>query len=291
MPELPEVETIRIQLQKYFVGHEIEGVKIRYGKCFIGDKENLVDGKVVRVRRFGKLLSIDLSNNHSILIHVKMTGQLIYRGPNLKSTKKLSEKVKDGLGGKHTHVIFCLNQNAALYFNDVRKFGWIKVIKTDKVEENEFVKKLGLEPFVGQISSGQAVLTLGKFSTIVQSTGRSIKTLLMDQRKIAGVGNIYANDALWLSKIHPERKSSSLSPNKQKKLFKAIETVLKAGLKYHGASENSFVTPDGMEGMYQQHFLVYGKEGGKCGNKCGGVIKKIKVGGRGTYFCPRCQNF
>jgi len=178
MPELPEVENIRLQLQKYLVGHRIEKVEVRWRKSLPKDEGKLVGGKVLKIRRFGKALSIDLNNRYSAVIHIKMTGQLIYRGPNLSKTPQLSKKVMDGIPGKHTHVIFLLDRKGTLYFNDVRKFGWIKVIKTKDVEDIDFIKKLGPEPFNG--------LTLKKFKEIVGSTKRAIKVLLMDQTKIGG---------------------------------------------------------------------------------------------------------
>ncbi|MGD8744658.1 MAG: bifunctional DNA-formamidopyrimidine glycosylase/DNA-(apurinic or apyrimidinic site) lyase [Candidatus Woesebacteria bacterium] len=281
MPELPEVESIKLQLDKFIVGHAIEAVDIRYEKCFRGNKKQLIGGKVVRVRRFGKALVIDLDSGYSMVIHIKLTGQLIYRGPNLNTLPEISDKVKDGLRGKHTHVIFHLDGDAKLYYNDVRKFGWIEVIKTAKVKDQSYIKNLGDE-FLKD-------LTLKSFKKIVSSTSRKIKTLLMDQKKIAGVGNIYANDALWLSKIHPERKSNELSDKEAEALFDSIEKVLKEGIKRGGASDLSYVTPDGTEGEYQEHFLAYGKEGEKCPRCRSGVFKKIKISGRGTYFCPKCQ--
>jgi len=285
MPELPEVESVRMQLEKYVVGHTIERVEINYQKCFQGDSDNVVGGKVRGIRRFGKALSIDLDNKHSIVIHIKLTGQLIYRGPNLKSPPKLSKKVLDGIPGKHTHVIFRLNHKGILYYNDVRKFGWIKIVRSDRVEEISFIKSLGPEPLDG--------MTLKKFSELTKSTKRVIKTLLMDQSKIGGVGNIYANDALWLARISPTRSAGELSDLEIKRLFNSIEDVLREGLKRGGASELSFVTPDGTDGDYQDHFLAYGKEGDNCPRKeCRKVsskFSKIKMGGRGTYFCPACQ--
>jgi formamidopyrimidine-DNA glycosylase len=282
MPELPEVESIRIQLEKYLVGHRIEDVKIRYGKKFEGDLKDIVGTKVKKVRRFGKVLSIDLDNGFSILVHVKLTGQLIYRGPNLPKPHKLSKKVTGDVPGKHTHVIFNLDKKGKLYFNDVRKFGWIRITQSSKLKtNNDFIKNLGPEPFKD--------LTLDKFATIAQSTGRSIKTLLMDQSKISGVGNIYANDALWLAEINPKRPSSSLSTSEIRNLFNAIEEVLKEGLKRGGASELAFVTPDGKEGTYQEQFLAYGKEGEICPRCAEGKFKKVKLSGRGTFFCPVCQ--
>jgi formamidopyrimidine-DNA glycosylase len=280
MPELPEVESIRKQLEKYLTGHRIKEVEIRYGKKFEGNSKDIIGGKIIRIRRFGKAQSIDLDNGYSILIHIKLTGQLIYKGPKLKGAGKLSEKVKDGLEGKHTHIIFHLDREGKLYYNDVRKFGWIKIVKDKDVESQSFVKKLGPEPLKD--------LSQKKFKEVVKSTKRNIKTLLMDQTKIAGVGNIYANDALWLAGIKPERESNKLGDEDIKKLFNAVESVLKEGLKRGGANELSFVTPDGKEGNYQDFTKIYGREGEKC-KRCGSTFKKMKISGRGTYFCPGCQ--
>lgn len=299
MPELPEVENIRIQLEKYLVGlprggalrgHKIENVEIRDKKYAIRDKKKIIGAKIKNVRRFGKALVIDLDNNCSVVIHIKLTGQLIYRGPNLGKVPNLSTKVLGGLEGKHTHVIFHLDKDAKLYYNDVRKFGWIKIVQSSKLKvESDFIARLGPEPVVDDKNPPENPLTLGKFREIVGSTSRAIKTLLMDQNKIGGVGNIYANDALWLSGIHPEKQAKKLKDEEIKKLHKAILEVLKEGLKRGGASELTFVTPDGKEGSYQEHFLAYGREGKICPRCKKAKFKKTKIGGRGTYFCPTCQ--
>lgn len=279
MPELPEVETIRKGLEKYLVGHTIKKVDVHY-KNFEGNSKNLEGGKIKRIRRFGKVLCIDLDNDYSLVIHIKLTGQLIYRGPNLKHPG-LSKKIVGGIPGKHTHATFTLDKNGVLYYNDYRKFGWLKVVKTKEVENIGFIKNLGPEPLDG--------LTLKKFEDILSSTKRAVKVLIMDQTKMGGVGNIYANDALFLAGIDPRRQSNKLSEKEAKKLYEAIKEVLKRGLKYEGASELAYITPAGKEGGYQKHALVYGREGEHCLNKCGGMVKKIKLGGRGTYFCPNCQ--
>ncbi|MCH7640697.1 bifunctional DNA-formamidopyrimidine glycosylase/DNA-(apurinic or apyrimidinic site) lyase [Patescibacteria group bacterium] len=314
MPELPEVETIRRGLEKYLVGsprrvksrprprglrdggalrgHKITKVEVRWRKSLPKDEGKLVGGKVEKIRRFGKVLSIDLDNGYSAVIHIKLTGQLIYRGPNLKFPSQLSKKVVGGVpglpakaskmrAGKHTHVIFNLDRGGKLYYNDVRKFGWIKVVKTSEVRNIDFIKKLGPEPFDG--------LTLKKFREIVSSTKRAIKVLLMDQSKISGVGNIYASDALWLAGVNPRKEAKKLRNEEIKKLYEAILKVLKEGLKRGGASELSFVTPDGKEGTYQEHFLAYGRKDEPCGRCHKAKFKKIKLGGRGTYYCPVCQ--
>ena len=243
--------------------------------------EKLIGGEVTGVRRFAKVSSIDLSNGYSILTHVKLTGQFVYRGPSLINPSKLSSKVSGGIGGPHTHIIFEFEDGGKLYYNDIRKFGWVRVIKTTEVENEKFVKALGPEPFKD--------LTFEYFEKLLSKSKRNIKVMLMDQAKIGGIGNIYANDCLWLSAISPRRAANTLTTEEQKKLYKAIETVLKAGLKYGGASELAFVTPDGNEGEYQNHSLVYGHQGQVCKSCKKQKIEKFFLGGRGTYWCSNCQ--
>lgn len=284
MPELPEVETIRLQLEKYLVGHGIESVEVRNERIFTGDKNRILGARVINTRRFGKALVIDLDNGFSILAHVKMTGQFIYQGPNLKP-RPLSKKVTGGVPGKHTHVIFTLDNDGKLYYNDMRQFGWIKVEPTDQVENEKFISSLGPEFFKD--------LDLATFRNILSKTRRSIKVLLMDQSKMAGVGNIYANDALWDAKINPKRPANAINYEESEMLFNSIEKVLKKGLETGGASENAFVTPNGSEGDYQNHSLVYAKQGQKCSRSAcrqkGAKIEKFTLGGRGTFWCPACQ--
>lgn len=292
MPELPEVETIKLQLQKYLVGHRIQDIKIlnykqslagKASKVISGDAKTIINSKIVDIRRFGKVTCIDLDNKYSILIHVKLTGQIVYRNEKLgMRNEDVSKKVVGGLGGPHTLVIFELDRSGKLYYNDVRRFGWIKIVKSEQILSDKFIKQLGPEPLKD--------LTLEKFREILSKTKRSIKVVLMDQAKLSGVGNIYANDALWLSKINPRKPASQLDGKTAEQLYDALYTVLKAGLKYGGASELAFVTPDGTEGQYQNHTLVYGHEGEICSRCKKEKITKYFLGGRGTYWCPACQS-
>lgn len=281
MPELPEVESIRLKLLKYLIGHKIKKIELRFSGRFFGDKEKLIGGMIIDIRRFGKAQSIDLANGYSILVHVKMTGQLLYEGPNCVQIP-FSKKVLGGVSGKHTHVVFYLDRGGRLYFNDVRKFGWIKVIETQEVKNDVFVKNLGPDAVND--------LTFEYFQKIITKSLRPIKITIMDQSKISGVGNIYANDALWLAKINPKKACKDLNIKDKKKLFNAIKLVLKEGIKYGGSSETSFVTPDGQEGSYQNHTLVYGHRGEKCKRCKKGKIIKYFVSGRGTFACDICQN-
>ena len=272
MPELPEVETIRHGLEKHLVGNTIVDVEIRLAKQFTGEPKNIIGAEVVGVRRFGKGLVIDLSNGQSIAIHVKMTGQLVIGGRPMT--------VGNGrYPNKWTHVIFKL-KDIFLYYSDIRQFGWIKIIQSSDLKAQSFFRDLGPEPLRD--------LTQAKFFDILQNSRMPIKLLLMDQKKIAGIGNIYANDALFIAKIHPKRMASSLTQKEKTAVFNGIEEVLKKGIEVGGASEWNYVNALGEKGGYQNFFQVYNREGELC-KRCGGVIERMKMGGRGTFYCPGCQ--
>lgn len=287
MPELPEVESIKNQLGKFLVGHTIRKVDNR-SKNFEINSKLILGAKVTGTRRFGKVTVIDLDNGYSILTHVKLTGQYIYRGPNLPNPTELSKKVTGGIPGPHTLVIFELDKGGELFYNDVRRFGWIRVEKTEEVLKEKFIVKLGPEPPVTKSFTGEK-LTPELFYHILSKSGRPVKLVLMDQEKMGGVGNIYANDALWLAKINPKTPAKNIDKKSSDSLYDAILSVLKEGIKYGGASELAFVTPDGGEGKYQEHTLAYGREGEPCERCHKSEIKKFFLGGRGTYWCPVCQ--
>jgi len=279
MPELPEVETIRLGLQKYLVGHEIKDVQVKIPKMFVGSPEKIIGAKITSLKRIGKGLIIEFDNDFVLAVHLKMTGQLIYQD---EKTKNIALSVKTGgttLPSKYSHIIFTLDNGAFLYYNDLRRFGWIKAVKKDQLMQIPFFKEMGPEPFKD--------LTFEKFKKIIFNSSLVIKILLMNQKKIGGIGNIYANDALFEAKIDPRRKAKTLSSQEIKKLYEAILRVLRKSLEYGGSSDENFVNALGQEGNYQNHTLVYGKKGKKCPN-CKGIIEKIKLGGRGTYFCS-CQ--
>lgn len=287
MPELPEVEAVRSQLETFLKGHMIEDVLVLEKRSFLGNRKDIIGCRFVKFRRFGKILFLELDNNFSLLVHLKLTGQLVYRGPNLKNSPSLSKKIVGGLPGKYTRVIFKLDRGGLLYFNDLRIFGWIKIVKNSEFKPQELVKKLGYEPPVVS-SPSLPLLTLKDFANILGKSRKPIKLVLMDQEKIAGIGNIYANDALFLAGIDPRRPANSLKDYEQNNLYNSIIKVLKDGIKRGGSSENTFVNVDGTEGNYQDFTFVYGKNGQNC-PRCGAEIKKIQLGGRGTFFCEGCQ--
>lgn len=288
MPELPEVETVRGGLEKYVVGHKILSVDILHPKPFQGGVEDILNSIIIKARRIGKGLILDFENGNSLAIHIKMTGQLIYRDKNT-SQEPISPKVKS-IPNKYTHLIFHLDRGGVLYYNDMRRFGWIKVIKTNEVMKLPFFKAMGPEPPVAKALEGRSPLTYEHFSSILSKTSIKVKPFIMDQSKIGGIGNIYANDALFKAKIDPQRPAKSLSEKEASDLFESIVAVLKKSLEEGGASELSFVNILGQEGNYQSYTLVYGKTGKKCPRKDGGIIKRIALGGRGTFFCEVCQH-
>ncbi|MEP7166886.1 MAG: bifunctional DNA-formamidopyrimidine glycosylase/DNA-(apurinic or apyrimidinic site) lyase [Candidatus Woesebacteria bacterium] len=269
MPELPEVETIRSQIEKHLLGVQITEVKFpdRSSKVLHGNLEQVEGQKITGVRRFGKLLIIDLSDSYSLAIHLKMTGRLML----FQRTEEI---------GAHTHVVFTLADGRQLTFSDMRRFGYVEILPTVQVSSLRFLQTLGKEPLKD--------LTLADFKVLLKKTRRPIKTLLLDQRKIAGIGNIYACESLWMAKIPPQVSAISLSPEQAKKLFIAIEDVLKEGIKRGGASDNTYRNLMGGKGKYQDFFKVYMRAGKPC-RRCGTLVKRITLGGRGTFFCPECQ--
>ncbi len=295
MPELPEVETIRLGLQKYLVGHTIEDVEVRLEKIVQGEIEHIIGAKVTKVERFGKGLVIELDNGYSIAIHIKLTGQLVYMDESNHPPKEI--KVIKGtystLPNKWTHVIFKLKAEsekgkaAYLYYNDFRQFGWIKIVPPGELQKLVFFKELGPELPMDP-SDKKGTITLEKFEEILSKSKTAIKVLLMDQKKIGGIGNIYANDGLFLAKIDPKRPANSLTENEVKILYESLLEVLRKGLKYGGASELSYINALGQEGSYQKHFLVYGRQGQPC-KVCGTLLEKYMLAGRGTYVCLACQ--
>lgn len=277
MPELPEVETIRRGLNKFIVHQKLKNTKILCDKSFIGIP---VTGTVVKLRRFGKALIIDLDNDYSLMIHLRMTGQLIYDGPERYAAGHPSENFTANLPNKQTRVILEFS-SGTLFFNDQRKFGFIKVIKTSEVEHDSFIKKLAKEPWT---------MTVEEFYGKLQKHPNScIKATILDQSIICGLGNIYADEALFAAKIHPERKSGTITKTEAKHLLLAARDVMDKSINSGGSTMQTYVKADGTRGDYLESFAqVFRRENKSCPN-CGTKIQKIKVAGRGTHICPHCQ--
>lgn len=316
MPELPEVQTIANQLNKRLRDRAIKDVEVRLPKIFTGSRDQVIGSRIIGVERRAKIILIHLDNGYTIAVHLKMTGQLIFGeqhrrpglGPGIQKgnlidsgsgaemtteEKYIAETVSFSQGiayagfslpSKATHVIFSLTgeNHPKLFFNDLRQFGWVKIVTNDELQMTN--EKLGPEPFSEEF-------TLEYFKKICSHWGRPIKLLLMDQEKIAGIGNIYANEALWYSEVSPMKRARDLAIDevqKMEELYKNLKMVLEMGIKYQGASDNSYVNALGEKGTMQEYFKVYGKEGQLC-ERCQHKITFSKIGGRGTFFCPICQ--
>ena len=281
MPELPEVETIRRGLTNFIVKKELKNTKILCEKSFIGEP---VTGTVENIRRFGKALVIDLRNDISLMIHLRMTGQLIYDSA-AKDAKRYaaghpSDNFTAALPNKQTRVILEFNAGT-LYFNDQRKFGFIKVLPTSEVENDPFIKKLAPEPWV--MSKDEF------YEKLQRHKNSSIKATILDQTIITGLGNIYADEALFAAKIHPMRKSGSITKKEAELLLDSAKSVMEKSIASGGSTMATYVKADGTKGDYLEKFAqVFRREGKSC-PVCGTKIIKIKVAGRGTHVCPHCQ--
>lgn len=242
MPELPEVETIRLQLRGKIVGKKLEGKKI------------------IDLRRRAKILIFDFVDGSSMLIHLKLTGQLIFNGKILPYTRK----------------VFHFDDGTKLVFNDVRKFGWWKKVKNSKPIEDSF----GPESLDISLASLKDIFK--------KKPNSKIKLLLMDQKAIAGIGNIYSDEILFASRVHPLRLVKTLKEEEIKRIHQNIKKILKKAIKRQGSSVEHYVDARGKKGSYAKEHKVYQKEGQKCFS-CGSIIKRIKLSGRSVRFCPVCQ--
>lgn len=279
MPELPEVETIRRGLSNFIIEKKLKNSVILCEKSFIGKPTT---GTVKNIRRFGKALVIDLDNNFSLMVHLRMTGQLIY-DDNIAERYAAghpSDNFIADLPNKQTRVILEFD-SGKLYFNDQRKFGFIKVLPTKEIENDNFIKKLAPEPW--KMSAADFYKRLQKHKN------SCIKATILDQTIICGLGNIYADEALFLSHIHPARKSGSISKTEADLLLKSARKVMDRSIASGGSTMATYVKADGTTGDYLEKFAqVFRREGKKC-SLCGEKIVKIKVAGRGTHICPHCQ--
>lgn len=284
MPELPEVEIIRQGLDRFLRGKELERVDVRIPKLFQGNVDELVGAKLQAIRRRAKVLILDLSNGKSLLIHLKMTGQLVFQSADEQ------EKVVGGhpqeaynqpLPHKHTHVIFHFADGSKLFFNDLRKFGWIHLIPTSEADTYGMLRVVGPEPLDPTFT--QAVMK----SRLRRYPNRLIYVALLDQSLIAGIGNIYANEALYEARIRPDRLVKDVSPDEWQKLWEAIRYVLLESIRYGGTSDSTYINVEGKRGDYLAHAHVYRK---KVAQPCGHSVTAKKIGGRMTHVCLECQH-
>jgi formamidopyrimidine-DNA glycosylase len=269
MPELPEVETIRRELGPSLVGRTITGVTVGWEGCvdrpsLEGFCDQVVGRRIEQVGRRGKFLLLTLSGGRSLVVHLRMTGSLLVKDPSAPAET-------------HTRLTFLLDDGKELRFVNVRKFGRLYLVG----DPAEVVGDLGPEPLAEDFSAGD-------FCGLFENRRGMVKPLLLNQRFLAGLGNIYVDEALFRARIHPRRTADTLRSDELGRLYDAIRGVLREALASQGTSRSDYVRPDGREGTFQERLLVSGKAGEPC-PRCGAEIERLVVGGRGTYVCPRCQ--
>ncbi len=289
MPELPEVETTVNDLKKKIISKEIINVwtdadKLIKNTTFKNLKKRIASKKIINIERKGKNILIFLDENYVILIHQKLTGHLLYGIWQKTNNNWIPNKKYKHLSDPYNrfiHFIFFFKDGTMLALSDLRKFAKIVFGKKEKILNLKDITDIAIDPL-------NRSFNLNYFEEILRKTKKPIKTALMDQKKISGIGNIYSDEALWLAKISPLRKTNSLTKVEIKTLHKAIKTILRKAIKLQGASIIDYRKPDGSKGKVDKILNVYRKEGQKC-PRCQEIIKKVVINGRSAHYCPRCQ--
>jgi len=289
MPELPEVETTIRGLKKKVLKRTFIVVwtdwkkTIKKPKDFKRFQKELKNKKIQKIWRRGKNIILELSQGYSLLIHQKLTGHLLHGIWNLesgiwipKNDSNLKEKVNS-----YIHLMFFLDNGKMLALSDLRKFAKVELWKTEELLNSEEFKKLGPEPL-------ERSFTFEKFKKTLANKKGKIKQVLMNQEIIAGIGNIYSDEALWRARIHPFKNVSKLKEKELKQLYKRIKEVLEKSVKLHGESFSDYRDIEGRRGRFDEMRKVYGREKEKC-FRCKSEIKRLKIGGRSAHFCPKCQ--
>lgn len=287
MPELPEVETVRAGLQRLLPGKRITRVQHDWPKSFPNaphDVEQFViAAEVTAIKRRAKVLLIELSTNYTLVGHLKMTGQMVYRD----STQRFgaghpNESLIGDLPDKSTRVTIEFDDGSQLFFNDQRKFGWLRLIPTPEVMNLDFFLKVGPEPLSAEFT--WEVLR----ERMLRRKKSNVKAVLLDQTVLAGVGNIYADESLWGAKIHPITLVSKLTDQDFQTLYTELVYVLRLAIEKGGSTDKNYVNAEGKRGSYMDFARVFRRENLPC-PRCGATIEKSRVAGRGTHVCPFCQ--
>lgn len=287
MPELPEVETVRRGLAELLPGKTITSANaIDSPKSFPNAPADVADfmvgATVLAVKRRAKVLLVELNSDYSLVIHLKMTGQLVFRGKTVFGAGHPNDSLIGELPDRSTRVVIGFSDDSHLYFNDQRKFGWVKLMPTLEVPNIDFMKKVGPEPL-------EADFTVKQFAERFKRRARTnIKAALLDQTVVAGVGNIYADESLWGAKIDPRRLVSSLSSADFELLYNELRLVMNLAIEKGGSTDKNYVNAEGKRGSYMDFARVFRREGQKC-PRCGSEIIKIRHAGRGTHLCETCQ--
>jgi formamidopyrimidine-DNA glycosylase len=276
MPELPEVETVRMGLSPVLEGHEFVKVELRRGDLRVPFPKDfakrLTGRRVRRLWRRAKYLLADLDGGETLVIHLGMSGRISVYADG-----------KEAAHDKHDHVVMETDAPARIVFTDHRRFGLMILVDTATIDDDKLFKGLGVEPLSDQFDAAHLANALKGKKT-------PIKSALLDQRVIAGLGNIYACEALFRAGISPKRLAANVQKSAIAPLVHTIKTVLKEAIKAGGSSLRDYKKADGELGTFQHHFAVYDRAGEPCPKKgCGGTIKRIVQSGRSTFYCKRCQ--
>ncbi len=290
MPELPEVETVRRGLDKLVLGCTIADVAFDWPKGFPNSQADvdrfMLGATITSVRRRAKVLIIELDTDYSLVIHLKMTGQLVFIGSKSNGSRfgagHPSDSLINSLPDKSTRVTITFSNESKLFFNDQRKFGWMKLLPTVAVADLSFFQKVGPEPLDDS-------LTADMFAKRFQRRQKtSIKAALLDQTVIAGIGNIYADESLWAARIHPNTRVADVTSDQLNTLFDELRLVLNTAINKGGSTNKNYVNAEGKKGSYMNFAKVFRREGQPC-TRCQNSIDKIRVAGRGTHICSNCQ--
>lgn len=285
MPELPEVETIRRDLQTHLVGQKITALEIRLAKVVRNPakmfRSNLIGRTVIAVKRRGKLLLIELSDTElTLLVHLRMTGQVIWQKSGQQTPGGHAwPPAETALPHKYTHLILQFGNGGTLYYNDLRQFGFFRLVSP--AEKAAVLAEFGTEPLDPEF-------TLVHFRNLLSKRTGPIKSLLLNQKLISGLGNIYADEVCWQAKVRPTRKIHTLTAGESKRLWAACRDVLEDAIQHRGTTFRNYRDANGRTGNYTQKLAVYGRMGEAC-RRCGTVIVKTRLAGRGTHYCPHCQ--
>ncbi|MEO5690714.1 MAG: bifunctional DNA-formamidopyrimidine glycosylase/DNA-(apurinic or apyrimidinic site) lyase [Candidatus Saccharimonadales bacterium] len=286
MPELPEVETVKRGLVRLIVGKTTAHEDHNWDKSFPNDpyevSQFLLGASVTDVRRRAKVLLIDLDTNYTLVIHLKMTGQLVFVGKERFGAGHPNESLIGQLPDKSTRVTLTFSDDSKLFFNDQRKFGWMRLMPTISVPEIDFMKRVGPEPLEDSFTAEEFI------PRVRRRKNSCIKAVILDQTVLAGVGNIYADESLWGAKIHPNSRVSELYDDQIADLLTEIKYVMLLSIEKGGSTDRNYVNAEGKRGSYIDFARVFRREGQTC-SRCGSSIEKIRVAGRGTHICPVCQ--
>ena len=290
MPELPEVETIKRGLVELIIGKKIKTIAVLDSPKSLRASKNDLDAfvinhKISNINRRGKALIITLDSDYAFLVHLRMTGQLVYREKDFNfGAGHPNDSLIGNLPDKTTRIIIEFTDDSKLFFNDQRKFGYFKLMPKDEVENDSFIKKLGPEPL-----DTNKFITEQFIKRIRKRNNSSVKAAILDQSVVAGIGNIYADEALFLAKVHPASKVKDLTDDELVSILESAIKVMKLSIELGGSTDKNYIDAKGNRGTYLNFANVFRREGQSCKNHPDVLIEKIRIAGRGTHICPAEQ--